>query len=291
MPRTLDRAPLPFLKWAGGKRWLIQNYQHLLPTEFEVYREPFVGGGAVFFALQPKKAVLSDANERLIECYSQVRDAPEQLLKLMKAHQRAHDQDYYYAVRSKHCRSAAGRAAQFLYLNRTCWNGLYRVNLDGVFNVPKGTKDTVVFPNETFAPHSRSLRGARTLSCDFEDAINDAREGDFLYVDPPYTVKHNFNGFAKYNENIFSWDDQIRLRHALDRAAVRGVKIALSNADHESVVELFGDLGHVHKVSRTSLIASESRRRCSVTEIIVTVNYKIGAAVSFRAGKEDALSI
>ena len=275
MRLPVDKVLLPFLKWAGGKRWLILNYRYLFPASFETYVEPFVGGGAVYFGLLPEQALLSDANDRLIECYTQVRD-PKKLMSLMRLHQQNHSTEYYYDVRTKVCRSDSSRAAQFLYLNRTCWNGLYRANLNGVFNVPKGTKDSVVFAGESFDGPSRALAKAELRACDFEKTIALAKDGDLLFVDPPYTVKHNFNGFAKYNETIFSWTDQIRLRTALDGAASRGVKIMLTNADHESVVELFFGLGNIHKVRRTSLIASESQRRSSVTEIVVTVNYEVG---------------
>ncbi len=270
-----EKPLLPFLKWAGGKRWLATNYKHLLPATFDKYREPFVGGGAIFFALEPSRAILSDSNERLIECYQVMRDQPQKLMTLMRRHQRLHSSRYYYEARSVRPRSPLRRAAQFLYLNRTCWNGLYRVNLDGAFNVPRGTKNTVIFEDEDFEAYSRVLKRAKLNSIDFEEAVDNAGPGDVMFVDPPYTVKHNFNGFAKYNENIFSWNDQIRLRRALDRAASRDVKIVLSNADHESIIELFRGLGKIHRVHRTSLIASESVRRSKVTELLVSVNYDI----------------
>lgn len=264
----------PFLKWAGGKRWLATSYQALLPKQFDRYFEPFLGGGAVFFSLAPETAVLSDVNERLVECYEQIKRNPEGFSEIMRKHQRAHSQEYYYETRRKRLRSPIKKAAQFLYLNRTCWNGLYRVNLDGVFNVPIGTKSSVVFEGESFSDYAAALKGAKLVSCDFEESIAKTRSGDFLFVDPPYTVRHNLNGFAKYNEDIFRWSDQIRLRAALDEAASRGVKILLSNAHHESVMELFANLGTVHIVNRTSLIAGDASYRSRVTEIAITVNYE-----------------
>jgi DNA adenine methylase len=269
-----SKAPLPpFLKWAGGKRWLATSYQELLPRQFDRYFEPFLGGGAMFFSLMPRMAILSDVNERLIDCYNQIKNDPDGFSELMHKHHRAHCHQYYYETRGKKLRSPLTKAAQFLYLNRTCWNGLYRVNLDGVFNVPIGTKSSVVFEGESFREYATALKGAEIVRCDFEDSIAKARKDDFLFVDPPYTVRHNFNGFAKYNEVIFRWTDQIRLRKALDDAAVRGVKILLSNAHHESILELFSDLGTVHVVNRASVIAGDASYRSRVTELAITVNY------------------
>jgi len=269
------RKPIlvPFLKWAGGKRWLALRYGYLFPTNFRRYIEPFLGGGAVFFALAPAKAILSDANERLTECYRELRDRPVAFSRLMKAHQERHSFEYYYSTRSKLPRTSLARAAQFLYLNRTCWNGLYRVNLAGEFNVPKGTKEAVIFDGESFDDYARALKNAKIKCCDYEKAIALAGPDDFLFVDPPYTAKHNCNGFVKYNETIFSWADQVRLHTALVAASSRGAKILLCNAHHESVLDLFQDLGTPHILSRISVIGGESRSRSEVTEIAVAVNY------------------
>jgi DNA adenine methylase len=274
MSQPSSRPLPPFLKWAGGKRWLAASYAELLPRHFRRYFEPFLGGGAVFFSMTPESAVLSDLNERLVRCYDQIKQHPDRFSALMRMHQRKHSRLYYYEVRSKKLRSPLQKAAQFLYLNRTCWNGLYRVNLDGVFNVPVGTKNSVIFEGESFADYAAVLQGTELVACDFEETIDRAKKGDFLFVDPPYTVKHNFNGFAKYNEQIFRWADQVRLRKALDVAAARGVKILLSNAHHESVIELFSDLGKVHIVNRSSILAADSRYRSRVTEIAISVNYE-----------------
>lgn len=277
MSQQPETALPPFLKWAGGKRWLVHYYPHLFPKKFERYVEPFLGGGAVFFGLQPAKSVLTDANAKLIECYQQIRLHPKTFARLMARHQSAHlaDDQYYYKMRSKKFRKPITRAGQFLYLNRTCWNGLYRVNLDGIFNVPRGTKNTVVFADEDFEAYSDALKGARLASADYEKTLDGAGKGDFVFVDPPYTVKHNFNGFAKYNENIFSWADQERLRATLDRAAARGARMLLSNAHHESILELFSGLGKTHIVKRRSVIAGEPVYRSAVTEVAITINYEV----------------
>lgn len=161
------------------------------------------------------------------------------------------------------------RAARFIYLNRTCWNGLYRVNLSGRFNVPLGTKTNVLLPTDNFIHASRALTDASLQSCDFERTIDRAGRGDFIFADPPYTVRHNNNGFIKYNQQIFSWDDQIRLRDSLWRAHLRGAKVLLTNANHTSVVQLYEDFPVVQALGRNSLLSADTQYRGSVEELLV----------------------
>ncbi|MGE4337023.1 MAG: DNA adenine methylase [Pigmentiphaga sp.] len=264
-------APIlvPFLKWAGGKRWLMESHPDLFRVSFNRYVEPFLGGGSVFFSIQPKHALLSDVNPRLIEVYTEVRDNWERVHSILRRHQKKHCTDYYYQERSRKRRSSTERAAQFIYLNRTCWNGLFRVNLKGVFNVPIGTKTTVLLDTDNFADTAALLKGA-TIACqDFEKTLEYCGAGDFVYVDPPYTVKHNFNGFIKYNENIFRWEDQIRLRDCVVAAIRRGARVIVSNADHESVRDLYKDVGELLTVARASVIAGKADKRGKVSELLV----------------------
>jgi DNA adenine methylase len=266
----------PFLKWAGGKRWLYLAYTFLFPKDFERYIEPFLGGASIFFALSPARAMLSDANVRLIECYAQMRDNRAALYAAMLRHQRSHSDAYYYEIRGRNYRKSLSRAAQFLYLNRTCWNGLYRVNLKGEFNVPRGTKNSVLFEGEDFQAYATALAGTTLKCCDFENALNNAKQGDFVFIDPPYTAKHNYNGFKKYNEKIFSWSDQIRLRDAVVLAAERGAYILLCNAHHNDILNLYNGLGSQHVLRRKSVIAGDSTFRSDTTEIAITLNYEPG---------------
>ncbi|WP_170403754.1 DNA adenine methylase [Ruegeria arenilitoris] len=266
-----QKALKPFLKWAGGKRWLLPHLQDLLPKKYETYLEPFLGGGAVFFGLQPKSAVLTDLNGDLIELYQVVRDMPSEVQDKLSKHQLRHSKEYYYEVRAEVPECRIDRAARFLYLNRTCFNGLYRVNRRGEFNVPIGTKTKVLFETESFHDLSSSLSQAELSVADFESTIDRARKGDLLYVDPPYTVAHNFNGFVKYNDNIFSWEDQVRLRDSLDRAAERGAAIIVSNANHTSIDELYADFGTKHEMPRHSVIAGPSGRRVPTSELLFCV--------------------
>ena len=157
-PNQATPQPLaPFLKWAGGKRWLAEHVLNLIPDDFSTYYEPFLGSGAIFFSLQPKAAVLSDLNADLINAYSSIRDYADKVNTVLRHHHRQHSKDYYYEVRAKTLRAQHTRAAQFIYLNRTCWNGLYRVNLGGTFNVPIGTKTNVILDTDDFPATAKSV--------------------------------------------------------------------------------------------------------------------------------------
>lgn len=266
------QSSIPFLKWAGGKRWLASSYSDLLPTSYNRYYEAFLGGGAVFFSMQPKLATLSDINEELIECYSVLRDDWQNVVERLHYHQLHHSKDHYYIVRNSKPRSLTNRAARFIYLNRTCWNGLYRVNLKGEFNVPVGTKTNVLMESDNFEDLSALLRNAELLVADFENVIDKASDGDFIFADPPYTVRHNHNGFVKYNEKIFRWEDQIRLRDCLVRAKKRGCLVLLTNANHPSVIELYENDFQLFSLSRSSVIAADSNNRGLYEELVAT-NY------------------
>ena len=278
MPRQKDkntpsnqRKATPFLKWAGGKRWLVKECLDLFPKTYNRYVEPFLGAGSMFFALKPPyKSILADSNVRLIETYAQIRGNPTYILKLLRQHQALHSDEYYYLERKrKYPRSASQRAAQFIYLNRTCWNGLYRVNLKGEFNVPRGTKSSVVLDTDDFVAIAKALENSELIPQDFSATMEKAGAGDFVYIDPPYTVNHKYNGFAKYNEKIFSWDDQVRLRNDVVSAIGRGALVAVSNADHPSLSELYCDMGTHKSISRKSVIAAGSKHRGNVDELLI----------------------
>ena len=262
----------PFLKWAGGKRWMTGLETLPKADAFRRYLEPFLGGGAVFFKLQPTTAILSDLNGELINLYRAVRDEPEELRTLLEQHHRDHSREHYYAVRANMPLDTVKKAARTLYLNRTCWNGLYRVNRKGEFNVPIGTKTSVITESEDFTKISQTLKAAELRSCDFASTIEEAGKGDFLFVDPPYTMKHNMNGFIKYNENIFTWADQLRLRDAVTGAAKRGAAIMITNADHESLRELYARDFTYMSLSRSSVLSAKSSGRGPTTEAMFTVN-------------------
>jgi DNA adenine methylase len=258
----------PFIKWAGGKRWLLNDPSFGLPSFAGRYIEPFLGGGAVFFHLGPAPAILSDVNERLIATYRSIRDEWQPVQALLVEYHKKHSKDFYYEERARQYVEPHRQAAQFLYLNRTCFNGLYRENLKGQFNVPVGTKTQVTLVDDDFEKASELLACADLRTSDFEPIVNEAQEGDLLFLDPPYTTAHNFNGFVKYNQKIFTWDDQKRLMNSVSRAKRRGAKIVLTNADHASIHALYVDLGVPQVVSRPSVIAGSASSRRGTTEAL-----------------------
>jgi DNA adenine methylase len=272
-----DESPplLPFLKWAGGKRWFVHNHSDLLPTSFGRYIEPFLGAGSVFFHLQPRDAVLGDMNADLIHTYRGIQQNWDRLERSLKYRHREHrkDPNYYYKVRDMAPSDPVQRASRIIYLNRTCFNGIYRVNLKGKFNVPRGSKNNVTLDTDNFRAISSLLQRAELRVSDFENLVELAKAGDFVFADPPYTVRHNYNGFIKYNEILFSWKDQKRLAACLLRAARRGVKIICTNANHESVRELYNHNEFEQiQVSRNSSISAKSSSRKSFEELIVRAN-------------------
>lgn len=258
-----------FLKWPGGKRWLVSDLGRAIGQIEGRFIEPFLGGAALFFHLEPKSSILSDANANLINTYLTIANSPTQLVSLLEKYQCLHSKDFYYEERAQRHSSKERQAAQFLYLNRTCFNGIYRVNLRGEFNVPIGSKMAVVMSDDNFEFVSKLLGSAIIQCCDFEETINQAISGDVIFADPPYTVKHNMNGFIKYNETLFAWSDQIRLCKALERAASRGARVFSTNANHASLTELYGANWHKYELSRRSVIAGKSAARSQTTELLV----------------------
>lgn len=258
----------PILKWAGGKRWFVHKAAHLIPTNFSRYIEPFLGGGAVYFYLKPSVAILSDINAELINVYSAIRKDWKKVADCLRLHQEFHSKDYYYKVREQAYYCEYAMAARTLYLNRTCWNGLYRVNLRGEFNVPIGTKSKIIDDLDIFPKAAELFQNATFAVCDFEETLEQAAAGDFVFVDPPYTVKHNENGFIKYNEILFRWEDQVRLRDAVVRAVSRGAKVLVLNANHESIACLYNDFDQV-VLSRSNVLAGKSEFRGVYQELAV----------------------
>jgi DNA adenine methylase len=263
------RGTPPFLKWAGGKRWLMEKHYDVFNIDYNALVEPFLGSGAVFFGLNPHKAILSDSNEALINTYIALRDDWRRVEHFLTQHHKKHCKDYYYEIRSKKPRCKYRKAARFIYLNRTCWNGLYRVNKKGKFNVPIGTKNNAILDTDNFEETSKILEGKEIHCRDFEETINSAKENDLIFADPPYTINHNKNGFIKYNEKIFSWDDQKRLKNSLDRAKTRGCRIIILNADHESIHELYSDEWKILRLERNSIISGSQKGRGKYGEVVI----------------------
>ncbi len=249
----------------------MQRHADFIPKNFRRYIEPFLGGGSVFFYLQPTSSLLGDTNPDLIAAYSGIKENWEEVVKSLQYHSSQHSDEYFYLIRGSHPTDVIQRASRMIYLNRTCFNGIYRVNLRGEFNVPRGTKDSVLLTSDRFDQIAKLLEGADIRSADFEILIDEAQADDFIFADPPYTVRHNFNGFVKYNEKLFSWQDQERLAKALIRAKNRGVHILSTNANHSSIRELYEDCGfNLNTTSRFSSISASSKHRKQFDEMIIS---------------------
>jgi DNA adenine methylase len=238
----------------------------LVPTDVGRYHEPFLGGGALFFALRPAQAVLADRNADLINCYLQVRDNPRGVIRCLSKLENS--EECYYRIRGTVPGGRAGRAARVIYLTTLSFNGIFRVNQKGEFNVPYGRK-THLQPCDPGRIEAAgvALSSARLVVDDFEKSAATAREGDVVYLDPPYTVAHGNNGFLKYNARIFSWDDQVRLSRLAAKLAARGCKVIVSNADHVSIRRLYPSF-ECQRVVRPSVIAASAIFRRRITECI-----------------------
>lgn len=261
----------PFLKWPGGKRWLIANYRHIFPADYEHYFEPFLGGGSAFFSLLPLQATISDINGELINVYRVMKRNPAQLREQLIQHQEHHSANYYYAIRANVPDNTVDRAARFLYLNRTCFNGMYRVNRLGEFNVPIGTKQQFIDDAENFEEYSEALHNVHIRKQDFVDTIREAAQGDLVFADPPYTIAHNQNAFIKYNERLFSWKDQKRLLNALIRARDRGAIILTTNADYPALQQMYeANEFFTQPVGRFSSISGLAEGRGTQNELLIS---------------------
>jgi DNA adenine methylase len=262
----------PFLTWAGGKRWLAAQHSMIFPDNFNKYIEPFLGSGAIFFKLKPNKAILSDINKDLIDTYRAIQEDWQKVIRRLHRHQSLFNKDYYYEIRLTKPENIYDKAARLIFLNRTCWNGLYRVNLKGEFNVPIGTKTEIIKEDDDFEAISKILKSATLKDDDFETIIEKAEKSDLIFVDPPYTVRHDDNGFIKYNEQLFSWEDQVRLSNCLKRAKKRDCKIIIANAAHRSIKSLYKNDFNISEVRRHSIIAASADNRKPCKELIITNN-------------------
>jgi DNA adenine methylase len=239
--------PAPFLKWAGGKRQLVSRILDAVPERVGSYYEPFIGGGAVYFALAARgrrfrRAVLGDANEELIRCYTAVRDDVAGVIRALAPWR--YDRDFYYRLREREPERLpdARRAARLIYLNRCGYNGLYRVNRAGRFNVPFGRyKDPVICDAARLEAASRALAGAKLVHGDFEETLAGARPGDFVYLDPPYVPLSATSSFTAYAKTAFDAAAQARLAGALRGLGARKVRALLSNSDCVETRQLYDE--------------------------------------------------
>lgn len=273
------RHARPFLKWAGGKSQLLPQYDRFFPSEFRTYHEPFLGSGAVFFHLKSKgritKAYLSDSNEELIGCCEVIRDHLPELLTLLKQHQKRHGQDYYYRVRERVPRNPIKHAARLIYLNKTCYNGLYRLNSEGKFNVPMGRYNDPRILNESLLTSASLLLQDSVLKReDFAVVLTHARRGDFVYFDPPYYPLSRTSNFTAYTAQTFLEEEQRKLRDVVVTLTERDVFVMLSNSDTEFIRHLYEGIPDVRlqAVRARRAINTDPRKRGPVSELVIT-NY------------------
>lgn len=255
----------PFLRWPGGKRGLAPAILLHFPTSMRTYYEPFLGSGAMFFAVRPRRAMLSDSNSELINAFEMVRDKVEAIIDRLDNLEQ--DADTFYRLRATVPEDSLDRAVRFVFLNRTAFNGLWRVNRDGEFNVPYGKRQLRdLVKADTLRAASNSLSQSQLKHCDFALAVKKAGDGDLVYLDPPYTVKHELNGFRRYNESLFSWGDQERLSDIAKAVAARGAKVIVSNASHPSVASLYKGSFREITLERSSRLAADPIARSHVRE-------------------------
>ena len=271
--KTTQINAQPFLKWVGGKKSLIPQLGPLFPRRFNRYFEPFLGGAAVFLHLQPRHASLSDINPRLIQCYMAVRDDCESVMEQLRKLRRGHSKDAYYEARNRMNSdqelSITERAALQIYLNKTCFNGLYRENRRGHFNVPFGRYDNPrIFDAVNIKKVSHMLRNV-TISCQpFERIIDQAQPGDFVYLDPPYHPLSKTSNFTSFTRHGFDTFDQKRLAEVCKLLDRRGCLVMQSNSDTELIQGLYEDFS-VSRVSARRNINSNGRRRGAVLEVVI----------------------
>ncbi len=260
----------PFLRWAGGKNWLSRQIEEFLPINgFNQYHEPFLGAGSIFFKLQPSKSHLSDLNSELIETFQQIQTNVESVIKYLRTYQNT--EEYYYKSRSKNLRAPASKAARFIYLNQTSYNGIYRVNLNGQYNVPYGFRKKDFFDPENLRQASLALKKVHLKHCDFNETISRVKKGDLVFLDPPYTVTHNNNGFIKYNSRLFDENSQIRLSEYIDNLIEKEAYYILTNAAHDWIKTIFKKPNNkIITLSRTSSIGGTSAKRGKFKELIFT---------------------
>lgn len=260
----------PFLRWAGGKRWLVKHLDQIIGTiEYKNYFEPFLGSGAVFFALSPKnKVFLSDLNQELIDTYFALQTDPNSIIENMEHFENT--KEFYYYMRNYEAMNIADKASRFIYLNQTSYNGIYRVNLKGKYNVPYGYREKCFLEKNNLYEASKKLQGASLACADFSAIIPHIKEHDLIFLDPPYTVSHNNNGFIKYNQKLFSLEDQKRLSSLIDVLRDKKAYYILTNAAHKTILDIFEKGDRRLELSRASLIGGENAKRGSVTEYIFT---------------------
>jgi DNA adenine methylase len=267
----------PFLRWAGGKSWFRKHIENYIPNEFDNYYEPFLGGGSIFFYLKTKgliknKAYLSDSNKDLINTYRVIKNDLPKLQNILTTH--IDNKEEYYKMRELNFDNPIKRAAQFLYLNKTSFNGIYRVNRNGKYNVPYGKRSlNILYDFKHLKVISEIFDKTYFSTQDFKIRCKQAKRNDFVFIDPPYTVAHENNGFVQYNQSIFSWKNQVQLAKITSELENKEVKFVVTNAYHSSIKKIY-TTGQQKPLSRSSTIGGKGAKRSSYKELIITNTIK-----------------
>jgi DNA adenine methylase len=275
-----NKLAQPFLKWAGGKRQLLPEIRKYIPKKINTYYEPFIGAGAVFFDIQPKRAVINDVNTELVNVYECIKNHADELIDDLKKHE--NDSEYFYSIRDLDRQpeykklTPIERASRIIYLNKTCYNGLFRVNSQGQFNVPFGKYKNPQIVNEIVikAVHNYlSSSEVKITNSDFEMVLETAKKGDFVYFDPPYDPVSDTSSFTGYSLDGFSKDDQKRLKYVFVELDKRGCKVLLSNSATDFIKDLYEGF-HIEIVSASRNINANASGRGKIDEVLVR-NYEL----------------
>ena len=274
----MNKITRPFLKWAGGKRQLLPILTKSIPKKYDTYFEPFVGAGALLFDLQPKKAVINDTNKDLINCYIVIRDNLDELIEDLKKYK--NEEEYFYQIRdldrkdSFRDKTPVEKASRTIFLNKTCYNGLFRVNSQGYFNVPFGRYKNPKYVDSDILKSIQEYlinNSVTILNCDFEEAVKDAKKGDFIYFDPPYHPLSKTSSFTGYGVNGFSEDEQERLHRVFSELDRRGCSVMLSNSATDFIYNLYGGF-NIKTIQANRNINSNATGRGKIDEVLV-LNY------------------
>jgi len=271
----------PFIKWVGGKRGLLEQILPLFPKKFNNYYEPFVGGGAVFFELfskgllKNKKIILSDINSELVNSYNIVKNNPFELIAKLEKYKEQHSKEFYYQIRELDRKedyknlSNLERATRFIYLNKTCFNGLYRVNKKGYFNTPIGSyKNPNIVDHNVILSASEALQNVIIKHQSFKEILKETKKDDFVYFDPPYYPLNETSNFTSYDSNCFLEDEQFELFEVFEKLSDKGVKVVQSNSDTKFIKDLYKDY-NVKIVHANRFINSKSNGRGKITEVVI----------------------
>lgn len=259
----------PFLKWAGGKTQLLGELHKYVPNNYNKYIEPFIGGGAMFFSLNLNESIISDSNEELIITYKQVKTNVNNVIAHLETFE--HKEEFYYDIRSLDPTELEDgyRAARLIYLNKTCFNGLYRVNKKGLFNVPYGKGNGNFLNEEVLRNASEFLQETTIINGDYLAVLNEfATEGDFIFLDPPYYPVGKYSDFKRYTKEFFYHEDQVQLKNEFERLVNMGCKVVLTNSDHEVILDLYSEF-KVDIIETRRVISSNAKTRKGKDIIVV----------------------